>query len=652
MALLQIFDPKAAPAPIGIDLGTTHSLVARVVDGRAECIGDCDNEVLVPSVVHYGPQGAPVVGREARAIASMHPRDTIASAKRFMGRGADDAETRRLGTYDFAPPGEGEANVVRFRVAGRTVTPVEVSAEILRALKAQAEDAMRSVGPAVITVPAYFDDAQRQATRDAARLAGLEVLRLLNEPTAAALAYGLDKGRTRGTFAVYDLGGGTFDITILSLDDGVFQVRSTGGDSQLGGDDVDRAVASTLLREMGFADPASAPGGTVRAALDAARAAKHGLTDAPEVEVTVERDGGAFTRVLTRAQFEELALPVVARTAAPCRRALRDAGVRAEELDGVILVGGSTRSPLVRSFVRDLFGREPLSDINPDEAVALGAALQAHLLAGEGEREEALILDVIPLSLGIETMGGVTERILPRNTTIPAGRAQVFTTYADKQTGFELHVVQGERELAADNRSLARFTLKGIPPMPAGMARLEVTFRVDADGLLTVTARELTTGAEQRVEVKPSYGLEAEDVERMLVESFEFAERDIEARQLRERQVEGEQVIAATERALAADGALLDEDERAEVDGALRALRDALAKGDRNAIKLRTEGLDRATLPLAERRMNRAVRDAMAGHAVAEFEEALRDRPAHPHLVGEGHDHAHAHDHDHRGDGG
>ena len=647
MALLQIFDPKARPAPIGIDLGTTHSLVARVVDGRAECIVNCDGEVLLPSVVLYGPQGAPVVGREARALAAMHPRDAIASAKRFMGRGADDPETRRLGTYDFAPPGEGEANVVRFRVANRAVTPVEVSAEILRALKALAEDAMRAVGPAVITVPAYFDDAQRQATRDAARLAGLEVLRLLNEPTAAALAYGLDKGRTRGTFAVYDLGGGTFDVTILSLDDGVFQVRSTGGDSQLGGDDIDRAVASALLREMGFADPAAAPGGTVRAALDAARAAKHGLTDAPEVEVTVGREGETFTRTLTRAQFEELALPVVARTAAPCRRALRDAGVRAEELDGVILVGGSTRSPLVREFVKNLFGREPLSDINPDEAVALGAALQAHLLAGEGEREEALILDVIPLSLGIETMGGVTERILPRNTTIPAGRAQVFTTYAENQTGFELHVVQGERELAADNRSLARFTLKGIPPMPAGMARLEVTFRVDADGLLTVTARELTTGAEQRVEVKPSYGLEADNVERMLVESFEFAERDIEARQLRERQVEAEQVIAATERALAADGALLDEDERAEVDGALRALRDALVKGDRNAIKLRTEGLDRATLPLAERRMNRAVRDAMAGHAVAEFEEALRDRPAHPHLVGEGHDHDHGHDHGH-----
>jgi molecular chaperone HscA len=643
MSLLQIFDPKAQPAPIGIDLGTTHSLVARMVDGRPECVADCDLDVLLPSVVHYGPQGSTVVGHDARALAAMHPRDTIASAKRFMGRGADDAETRRLGTYDFAPAAAGEANVVRFRVAGREVTPVEVSAEILKALKARAEDAMRSVGGAVITVPAYFDDAQRQATRDAARLAGLDVLRLLNEPTAAALAYGLDKGRTRGTFAVYDLGGGTFDITILSLDDGVFQVRSTGGDSQLGGDDIDRAVAVVLLREMGFADASNAPAATVRAALDAARAAKHGLTDNAEVSVTIEREGGAFTRTLTRADFEELALPVVARTAPACRRALRDAGVKPAELDGVILVGGSTRAPLVRSFVRELFEQEPLADINPDQAVALGAAIQAHLLAGEGEREEALILDVIPLSLGIETMGGVTERILPRNTTIPAGRAQVFTTYADRQTGFDLHVVQGERELAADNRSLARFTLKGIPPMPAGMARLEVTFRVDADGLLTVSAKELSTGVEQRVEVKPSYGLEADDVERMLMESFEFAESDIEARQLRERVVEAEQVISATERCLAVDGVLLDEDERAEVDGALRALREALAKGERNGIKLRTESLDRAALPLAERRMNRAVQQAMAGHAVGEFEDALRDRPAHPHLVPHDHDHEHTH---------
>jgi molecular chaperone HscA len=634
MALLQIFDPKARPTPIGIDLGTTNSLVAWVADGRPQSVLDCDNDPLLPSVVAYLPDGQVIVGKAARELALQYPRETIVSVKRFMGRGADDPETRKLGPYVFAPARAGEANVVRFVVHGREVTPVEVSAEILKALKRTAEDKLQNVGGVVITVPAYFDDAQRQATRDAGRLAGLEVLRLLNEPTAAALAYGLDKGKKTGTFAVYDLGGGTFDITVLSLDDGVFQVRSTGGDSQLGGDDMDRAVAEKLLEEMGLGIPGLAPAGAkvappevVRAAITAAKHAKHALTDEESTEVVVQAPGlPPHHRTLTRAEFDALVRPIVERTGPACRRALRDAGVKPAELDGVVLVGGSTRVPLVRRFVRELFEQEPLSDIDPDQVVAFGAAVQADILAGT-QQHEALIFDVTPLSLGIETMGGVAEKILPRNTTIPAARAQKFTTYADGQTGFDLHVVQGERELARDNRSLARFTLTGIPPMPAGAARLEVTFRVDADGLLHVTAREEVTGQEQTVEVKPSYGLTDEDVERMLLDSFEHAEEDVHARQLVERTVEAEAVIRATEKALAVDGDLLDEDERAEVDGAVAALRAALAKKDATAIQLRTEALDRASQPLAERRMNRAIAQAMAGRKVDEVEEQVKHRP-------------------------
>ena len=380
MALLQIFDPKARAVPIGLDLGTTNSLVAYVVDGGVECVTDCNLSPLLPSVVYYGAHGATLVGDDARTLAALHPRETIVSVKRFMGRGADDPETRRLGPYDFVSPREGESNTVRFRVHSREVTPVEVSAEILRELKGRAEDQLRTVGGAVITVPAYFDDAQRQATKDAARLAGIEVLRLLNEPTAAALAYGLDKGRTRGTFAVYDLGGGTFDVTVLELDDGVFQVRSTGGDAQLGGDDMDRAVAHWILDVAGITDPSPE---TVRAALDAARAAKHALTDADTTDLTVTFAGASHTLTLTRAHFDALVRPVVERTGPACRRALKDAKLRAGDLDGVILVGGSTRVPLVRAYVQELFGKEPLSDLDPDQVVAYGAALQADLLAGE-----------------------------------------------------------------------------------------------------------------------------------------------------------------------------------------------------------------------------------------------------------------------------
>ncbi len=679
MALLEIFDPAAAPRPVGIDLGTTNSIIARLRDGEPWAIRDCDSEALVPSAVFYDGAGRVVVGREALAMAAAHPTDTIVSVKRFMGRGARDPETRRLGTYAFVEPAnDEEARTVRFRVAGeRIVTPVQVSAEILKALRQLAEDELRHVGAAVITVPAYFDDAQRQATKDAGRLAGLDVLRLLNEPTAAALAYGLDT-KQNGLFAVYDLGGGTFDVTILRLDDGVFQVKSTGGDSALGGDDMDRALAEVLLAAMNVgpdaprgSDPLrgfptaeeaarrsplrAVPNAVVRLALDAARRTKHALTGEAEVEVTLPAKGGGEATVrVTRAQFDALIEPLVARTGVACRRALRDAGVTAAELDGVILVGGSTRVPRVRRFVAELFGKEPLADIDPDLVVAYGAAIQADILAGsERGADEVLLLDVLPLSLGLETMGGVAEKVLPRNTTIPAGAKQVFTTYADNQTGFDLHVVQGERELSADCRSLARFTLKGIPPLPAGMARLEVSFEADADGLLTVTAKELTTGIEQHVEVKPSYGLSDAEVEQMLLDALDHGEEDLAHRKLAERRVEAERIAQATDGALAKDAALLEPGENQRIRGALAELRRAIAGSDANAIQRASEALDEATKPWAGRRMDRAIREAIAGKQLDDVESAVAHAKgvdahveAHRHGVGE-HDHAHEHEHEH-----
>jgi molecular chaperone HscA len=621
MALFEIFDPKAPPRPIGIDLGTTNSLVAYVQNERPVAIADCDLEVLVPSVVTYLPDGDVQVGRRALRLASEHPRDTIASVKRFMGRGADDPETRRLAPYEFVEPKQGEANAVRFRVAGgRVVTPVEVSAEILRALRAEAQEKLHSVGGAVITVPAYFDDAQRQATRDAARIAGLDVLRLLNEPTAAALAYGLEK-KQNGIFAVYDLGGGTFDITILVLDDGVFQVRATGGDSQLGGDDMDRALAHELLAALGFPEKRQTPQ-LVRLVLDEARNAKHVLTE--QESVTAEIPGERRAVELTRPRFDELIRPLLERTGVACRRALKDAGVKAEQLDGVILVGGATRVPAVRRYVAHVFGKEPLADIDPDQVVALGAAAQADLLAGEGRREDVLLLDVTPLSLGIEVGGGVVDKILPRNTTIPCAARATYTTQEDNQTGFEIHVLQGEREMVADNRSLAHFTLKGIPPMPAGMARLEVTFQVDADGLLGVHAKELTTGIEQAVAVKPTYGLDDAAVEQMLLEALDHGEEDLLLRRLAESRVEAHRILLATMKGLAADADLLVAGERERIERGCAELEHAASGDDPSRVRARIEALDETTKPFAERRMNRAIAGAIEGRRVEVIEERVK----------------------------
>jgi molecular chaperone HscA len=606
MNLLEIFDPKAPPRPIGIDLGTTNSLVAYVSDERPIAISDCDLEVLVPSVVSYLPSGEVVVGRRAAQLAASYPRDTIVSVKRFMGRGADDPETRRLGPYEFVAPTAGEANTVRFKVEGRgAVTPVEVSAEILRALKAQAEDELRNVGGAVITVPAYFDDAQRQATKDAARLAGLEVLRLINEPTAAALAYGLEK-KKNGTFVVYDLGGGTFDVTILVLDDGVFQVRSTGGDSQLGGDDMDRAIAHALLAELGFDEARQTPQ-LVRLVLDEARKAKHALTT---LEVVLAEVPGQKQVRIARSRFEDLVAPLLERTGTACRRALKDAGLVAGDIDGVILVAR-------------LFEKEPLADIDPDQVVALGAAVQADLLAGQGRSEEVLLLDVIALSLGIEVGGGVVDKILPRNSTIPCAARSTYTTQQDNQTGFEIHVAQGEREMVADNRSLAHFTLKGIPPMPAGMARLEVTFQVDADGLLSVRAKELTTGIEQAVSVKPSYGLDDSTVERMLLDALDHGEEDLTRRRLAENRVEAGRILAATTKGFVADADLLEPGERVRIEDACAKLDEAARGDDPSRIHALISALDDATKAFAGRRMNRAIARAIEGKDLRAVEKSV-----------------------------
>lgn len=615
MALLQISEPGLTAQPhqrrlaAGIDLGTTNSLVATVRSGKAQTLVDEQQRDLLPSVVHYQANSIDV-GWNARNLAALDPVNTISSIKRMMGRSLADIVQRYPNLpYQFQP---SENGLPMIQTASGLVNPIQVSADILKALSARAQAALSGdLDGVVITVPAYFDDAQRQGTKDAARLAGLHVLRLLNEPTAAAIAYGLDSGQ-EGVIAVYDLGGGTFDISILRLSRGVFEVLATGGDSALGGDDFDHLLADWLREQAGI--DSRDDHGIQRQLLDAAIAAKIALSDAEVADVSV----AGWQGQITRGQFESLIIALIKRTLMSCRRALKDAAVAPDEVLEVVMVGGSTRVPLVREQVGQFFGRTPLTSIDPDKVVAIGAAIQADILVGNKPDSDMLLLDVIPLSLGLETMGGLVEKVIPRNTTIPVARAQEFTTFKDGQSGMNIHVLQGERELVQDCRSLARFTLRGLPPLPAGGAHIRVTFQVDADGLLSVTAMEKSTGVEASIQVKPSYGLSDDEIANMIKDSMANAQSDVSARKLAEQQVEASRVLESLQGALAEDAALFSEQESTAIAQAMALLQQQMQGNDPHAIEAAIKALDTQTQDFAARRMDASIRRALAGHSVDE----------------------------------